>query len=52
MIASTLASAFIKIHSVLTLSNQFFVQSRHLAFSGVFSFSQAIKTSRDPQLGH
>jgi len=30
--------------SVLTPSNQFFVQSRHLAFSGVFSFSQATKT--------
>jgi len=52
MAASTLTSAFIKIHSVLTPSNKFFVQSRHLPFSGAFSFSQVTKTSREPQLGH
>ena len=52
MTASTLTSAFIKIHSVLTPWNQFFVQSRHLPVSGVFSFSQVTKTSREPQLGH
>ena len=39
-------------NSVFYSSNQFFLQSRHLLFSGVFSFSKVTMTSREPQLVH
>jgi len=50
MIASTVTSAFIKIHCLL-IPHQFFLQSRHLPFSGTIEPDNETKTSKEPQLG-
>ena len=50
MIASAVTGALIKIHCLLT-PHQFFLQSRHLPFSGTIEPDNETKTSREPQLG-
>ncbi len=50
MIASTVTSTFVKIHCIL-IPHQFFLQSRHLPFSGIIELDNETRTSREPQLG-